>query len=325
MQRLTIELPNATPQPADFAPCKTCGGSGVLYVSEPYVVNGRVWCMADNVQKPCPDCSQECATCWGQGLVSFGVAPDDPRFGKLYPCPNCLRGQNMGTNMQKAALRGAELGEEYKSHTFATWDSLPAKYHDQKRLARAAAGLFVKAAGDPRYGGYGVNLREVYQVAGHPGANKAGDLTRNSLVFQGPVGMGKTGLAAAIVNALAPLAVGVLYVRTMRLIELVQERMNADEPPTPEHIKRRYMEAPVLVLDEFNIAKLTDWRMDTIESVIRHRHGNKLPTVVTLNADQDAAESLWGERTLSVLKAMSHWFTLGGLPMRNEGKAIESW
>ena len=80
---------------------------------------------------------------------------------------------------------------------------------------------------------------------------------------------------------------------------------------------------PVLVLDEFNMTKVSDWRQEVMENVIRYRYGNNLPTVLTCNATRDELEVQWGIRTVSVLFEMAHLIPMGGEPLRDYRQVVE--
>lgn len=261
----------------------------------------------------------DCPTCEDRGMVSYNVPFGHELFGKLMPCPDCQKGNDLQVRQWQIRLKNAALPEAYQQLTFASWDALPENLRAGKRLALFAATLF--AATFDHY----VSLAQAYRMAGRTW--KADDVIRNSLVFQGPVGVGKTGLAAAIVNDLLARSQPALYVRVQDFIASVQERYgkSADEHPTDQEVIDAARRAPVLVLDEMNMVAATDNRREIMENVIRYRYGNALPTIVTCNHSQDELTADWGERTTNVLFAMAHWVPMGGLPIRIARPPVEAF
>lgn len=258
----------------------------------------------------------ECDTCEDRGVVSYAVPFGHEFFGKLYPCPACQRGQQLLINQWRVRLQNAGLPANYQSLTFDTWQGLPEHLREGKRLATAAALLFV--AGES----HTVSLAEAYRMCKRRWSGA--DVVRNSLVFQGPVGTGKTGLAAAIINAMLEQLQPVLYVRTQDFIMSVQARYGTgDEKPTSDDVINELRQAPVVVLDEFNLTDKSPDRQSIIEKVVRYRHGQALPTIVTCNLNQEELRAHWGERTVSVLLAMAHWIPMGGEAIRDERPPLE--
>lgn len=258
----------------------------------------------------------DCAVCEDRGLVSYAVPVGHEYFGKLYPCPACEKGHRLLVNQWRARMRDAGLPSNYQGLTFDTWQALAENLKEGKRLAFQAAMLFV--AGEGHY----VSISEAYRLCKRRFAGA--DVVRNSLVFQGQVGTGKTGLAAGIINALLEQMQPVLYVRTQDFIMSVQARYGAgDEKPTSDDVINELRQAPVVVLDEFNLVSDSPNRQEIIEKVIRYRHGQALPTIVTCNHTQEQLRSQWGDRTVSVLLAMAHWIPMGGEPIRDERPPLE--
>ena len=293
--------------------CATCHGTQIVYVMEDYVVGGLKW-LEWEVPRPCPDCSGICNTCWDMGVVKYAVPIEHPAFGKLYACPHCAKGREMATNLHRAELRNAQLPDQYKDYTFESWDALPDHLRVGKEMARIAAGFFAETGI--------VQLDQVYAAVGQNfGGEDAG---RRSLVFQGEVGVGKTGLAAAILNYCITYRAHLpkpLYIRTLDALESIKARFGQDNP-TPEEVLDTFKRTKILILDEFNVKQGTDWRLDHIESIVRYRYNNNLPTIFTMNIDRFELEKQWGIQTASAVMGMAHWFELKGERIRDHGTVI---
>lgn len=257
----------------------------------------------------------ECGVCEDKGMVRYDVPVEHEYFGKMFPCPACERGHQLLVNQWRARLANAGLPATYQHLTFESWKALPESLKEGKRLAFNAAMLF--AAGEGHY----VSIAEAYRLSKRKWQQE--DVVRNSLIFQGPVGTGKTGLAAAIINALLEQLQPVLYVRAQDFIMSVQARYGTDEKPSSDDVINELRQAPVVVLDEFNLTDKSADRQSIMEKVIRYRHGHALPTIITCNFNQDQLREQWGERTVSVLLAMAHFIPMGGEEIRDERPPLE--
>lgn len=262
----------------------------------------------------------QCATCQDMHLIRYSVPVDHPMFGKMYPCPDCEGGRVLEERKIQSKIADSQLPRSYQGLTFETWEQLDDEERRGKTLALNCAKLFVSS--EDRY----VSLAQAYRMCGRD--FNASDAVRNSLVFQGPPGLGKTGLAAAIVNGLMAENKRVLYIRTQDFIEALKQSFdrekNGDESKTQEIIDtvKRH---PCLVLDEFNMETTNSWRKEQIENIVRYRHNNALPTVFTCNANQGELEDQWGIRVTSVLLAMAHWIPMGGIPLRDVRQNLEAF
>lgn len=257
-----------------------------------------------------------CADCRDTGWYVLDLPVNHPQFGKPQACQSCEKGIALQEKQWNNRLQNAALPEMYQTFTFETWDALLEAEKEGKWLAYWCARLFVERED------HNVNLAQAYQLAGRA---LAYHVWHKSLVFQGPWGVGKTGLAAAIINALIAGGQSVLYIRTQDFLESVKARFGKDEPSV-EDVMQTVKRASVLVMDEFNLTASGDWRQETMENIMRYRYGNNLPTVVTCNATKDELTAQWGARTTHVLFAMAHWIPMGGVVLRDlrsmEGKAF---
>lgn len=252
----------------------------------------------------------DCTTCRDLGVVTYNVPVGHEWFGKLYPCSSCKRGQEMLAQQWGNRLQSTRMPAQYRACTFETWHQavLP-EQRKGKTLAYEVCKLF---ATQPKQV---VSLATAWKRAGR---DLGGELERSSLVLHGPVGVGKTGLMAATINALLESDKLPLWTRAQDLIASVQATYKPDHDGLPTgEIKRLYKTAPILAIDEFQLVQATADRQEIMEDIIRHRYGEQLPTLITCNFGDEELRKQWGERTIDPLKAMAHWIPMGGAPIRN--------
>ncbi len=253
------------------------------------------------VNQPEPDVKKNsCRICGGSGWFTYDVRFDDPLFGKPQRCtnPQC----EAANAAADRALKNYELPKIYRRLTFGAWEALPDELKAGKWQAYFAALAFVE---QPEHW---VNLREAYRDR-LQGWEAAADVAKNSLVFYGPMGVGKTGWIAAIMNALSQKGyTGILYRRTSDALQDLQDAFddNSSEMSLAQRMGK-YQKARVLVLDEFEVENNSKFRLQSIEDIIRYRHGHEMPTLLTTNMTKDESYEKWTGRTADVLAEMAHW------------------
>jgi len=265
------------------------------------------------------DDTSACSGCNGYGWIRYDVPLGHGWFGKMFPCPDCERGQAIEIQRYTNLLTYAELPASYQQFSFMTWEQyLTDAQRDGKHAAYMAAVRFCQ---NERHF---VNLAEIYDILGMTWERDRVTRVKNSLVFYGEYGTGKTGLCAAIVNELLLQGKRSLYIRCRDMLREIQSRYRKDVEPSADDMLRKFQRAPILFIDEFNIGNLSDDRMEIIEDVMRYRYGNQLPTIMTCNINQQMFYNQWGGRTGDVVIAMAHWIEVGGVRLRtNDAPVIE--
>lgn len=119
------------------------------------------------------------------------------------------------------------------------------------------------------------------------------------LLLTGPVGAGKTFLAASIANALMEQEQQVLFLVVPDLLDQLRATYKTDENELDLLDTAR--EIPILILDDLGAHNYTDWTRNRLYSIINYRLNEQLPTVITSNLSLDEMEEHLGSRTTSRL------------------------
>ena len=104
---------------------------------------------------------------------------------------------------------------------------------------------------------------------------------QNSLLLAGPSGIGKTHLAAAILNACADKGIGGLYCETAALLTRLRSSYDKDSGTQDTDILRRLSNADLLVVDDLGAEQLTQWGQNMLHAVLNARYNQDLATICT--------------------------------------------
>jgi len=263
---------------------------------------------------PIPPSPPMCDTCGDLGVVSPDVRRDHPLWGKLIPCPaGCPAVQQQRAAKSARLLTRSGLPAKYTALTFETWYAQDSAALAGKQIAAAAAWSAV--------GGGLYSLSDAAALVGLSGSYSSDP--RGWLVLQGPMGTGKTGLAASIVNERAARGLDSLFYRAADLFADVQGRYGKqDDGGSADDLLDQVKRAALLVLDELNVPQPSADKQRIIEEVIRYRHGRDLPTVITCNVGVEDFTKMWGGRASDVVLEAAHWIVVGGLKIRRSTSAI---
>jgi DNA replication protein DnaC len=314
---------------------------------EPTCIDGWAYNVDDGLI-PCPVCGgQICSKCNDTGMYVPERHVDDPDFGKPEYCPrNCRAARTLQQERTAKLYAGARLPDGYQDCTLDTFRQmirrdddalkklrLPPEEHKLHALWTGKALAYYAIEAFIANEGHAVDYAKIVAAARGQADPSVFSDVRNSLVLHGPHGVGKTGMVAAVVNALVPAGHVVRYTRTQDFVMAVQRRYNdkwrdssvrdAFGDMESAEVIDAVKHAPLLILDEFDMPDAdTPNKMGLIENVIRHRTGYLLPTLITTNLDAGGLEERWGTTTLSVLKQRCHFIAMGGQPLRAVPQSI---
>jgi DNA replication protein DnaC len=103
------------------------------------------------------------------------------------------------------------------------------------------------------------------------------------LLFVGPVGVGKTHLAIAILRKLTlDYQTRTHFADFRDLLNKIKATFDGGTA-TRADVLRPAMEAEALVIDELGAARVTDWTFEVAEEIINHRYNTARATIFTTN------------------------------------------
>ena len=129
------------------------------------------------------------------------------------------------------------------------------------------------------------------------------------LIISGPVGTGKTHLAAAITHKI--ISDYGIPVQFKTAIEIHGE-LNEFEKATYD----KYKKCDLLVIDDLGKEKSTDWRKEKIFEIINARYEDYLPTIITTNLTGKQLDDTFGAATFSRLCESCRYLELSGRDWR---------
>lgn len=139
------------------------------------------------------------------------------------------------------------------------------------------------------------------------------------LLIDGPVGVGKSHLAAAAMTALAKkkFVRGAFHFVPDLLMKLRSAIGNEDEDETD--IVYEATRVQLLVLDDLGSERLTDFAAERLLLIIAGRYHKGNPMIVTTNLSKDGVKDHLGERLMSRLADMTQQIQLDGDDYRLKG------
>lgn len=126
---------------------------------------------------------------------------------------------------------------------------------------------------------------------------------RNSILYQGQVGSGKTHLSMAICNNIMTVhRVGCYYMSYRE--EVTKIKQSVTDAINYEYAIRRFKNAPVLMIDDLLKGKNSEADVNILFEIINYRYLNNLPMVISTEKSTDELLD-FDEGTMSRLIEMS--------------------
>lgn len=207
----------------------------------------------------CPICGKE-PICGGLGMIRYDVPVDDPRFGKMYRCPNNPQEEDM--EWQERLRQLSNLGA-FSAKTFSAFDIDPNMHTKPEQESLA----------------YALNTAERFA-----------DNLQGWLLLEGTYGCGKTHLAAAVGNARLAQGDAVLFITVPDLLDHLRASYGPSSEIGYDETFDRVRNAPVLILDDLGVENPSPWAQEKLFQLLNHRYTHRMPTVITTNADIDTLD-----------------------------------
>lgn len=121
------------------------------------------------------------------------------------------------------------------------------------------------------------------------------------VVLHGNTGCGKTHLAVATMRHMVTKATisGGKFVTVPNLLMEIRDSFKDGAAETEKAIVRRYINYPVLILDDLGADRGTEWAIETLYLIIDGRDSEIKPTFLTTNLDLGEIEAHYGARIAS--------------------------
>ncbi len=147
-------------------------------------------------------------------------------------------------------------------------------------------------------------------------------LDSDSLLFQGPPGLGKTHLSLAIAKEAIHKGYGVIYVSAPAVLSKIEkEHFNNQRENTTENA---VLECDLLILDDLGTEFATSFTVSAIYNMINTRMITSKPTIVSTNLTLSEIQTRYNERTVSRIIGMLGRVEFVGTDVRQQKKRKKS-
>ncbi|MDO8670223.1 MAG: ATP-binding protein, partial [Dehalococcoidia bacterium] len=116
------------------------------------------------------------------------------------------------------------------------------------------------------------------------------------LVLQGPIGCGKTHLAAAIANHRRSLNQQAFFVVVPDLLDHLRSTFSPESKVTYDTVFESVRTASLLILDDLGTQTSTPWAQEKLYQIINYRYNAQLPTVITTNSSLEEIDGRLSSR-----------------------------
>ena len=129
---------------------------------------------------------------------------------------------------------------------------------------------------------------------------------QQGLLFMGPVGVGKTHLAAAIANELVNELYTVVFGNVTDIITLIKSSYGSQSELDETQILRTITEdIDLLILDDLGKEYATENTRMLLYQIINRLYENEKPIIITTNLTSDALTGKYGERGKAIVSRLT--------------------
>lgn len=147
-------------------------------------------------------------------------------------------------------------------------------------------------------------LKESQKFASNVMAAKTDEERTRGVMLIGPVGTGKSHLAAAVFNSLKE-SKACIFVNVPELLERIMASYNSKSKEREEEIVNAVKQCDVLILDDIGAERHKgddDWATEKLFTIVDSRYRNMRPIFCTTNCTPDKLEDKIGPRVISRLR-----------------------
>ncbi|KLU61865.1 DNA replication protein DnaC [Peptococcaceae bacterium CEB3] len=151
---------------------------------------------------------------------------------------------------------------------------------------------------------------------------KAGRDIVKGFMLVGPVGVGKSHIAAAIFNQLTKQGKACIFQNVPELLDTIRATYSVTASSSEADLLRVVKQCDILILDDLGAERHreggNDWATEKLFTVFDYRYRNDLPIIVTTNCQPDILEDLIGKRISSRIREMCDLVAVPGDDYRKQ-------
>ncbi|HUN05995.1 MAG TPA: ATP-binding protein [Aggregatilineales bacterium] len=204
----------------------------------------------------CRTCGSQDNICESMGYVRYDVPVGDPRFGKMFRCPNYR--VEYDTDRQERIRQLSSLAS-YHDKSFENFVITPNLDPAQQESLELA---------------FAVSKRYSEELDGW-------------LLLEGTYGCGKTHLAAAVGNKRLLKGDVVLFITVPDLLDHLRSAFGPTSELSYDETFDRIKNSHILILDDLGAENSSSWAQEKLYQLLNHRYVHQLPTIITTNINID--------------------------------------